>query len=281
LPVNLSAMYPPPVLPAAASEWFFLFFAAATLLYGAWRISRGSEKGEASKAALISLGFFLITIFPALLVFPPADRYSYVPAAGLFFIYSFLVWRLYEIFVQSRVASCGAGSEMSRLKRFFTPARLLVAFVAVHCAVLGFAAFKRASVWRDSFSLYNDVLKKYPREPLAYSGRAGEYRAAGRYREAIDDFSRSIELRPDDWKALSNRAGTFARTGDFDRAIADYSAAISINPGSAQLILNRGNAYVLKGEYPAALRDYNRALAISPDFPAAAENKCIVLEKLK
>ncbi|MCX5784877.1 MAG: tetratricopeptide repeat protein [Elusimicrobia bacterium] len=280
-PVNLSAMYPPPALPAAPAGWFFLLFAAVSALYCAWRILRGPERGGAAKAAVFCLGFFLITIFPALLIFPPADRYGYVPAAGLFFIYSFLALRLYEIFSQSRGAAYSGGFEKNRLKRLFSPGRVLAVIVAAHCAILGVASFERAAVWRNTFSLCNDVLKKYPREAAAYRALSDAHRAAGRYQDALADLNRCIELRPDDWKALSNRAGIFVHMREFDKAISDCGAAIRNNPGSALMFFNRGNAYFLKGEYAAAIRDYDRALAISPAFSAAAESKRNALGKLK
>ncbi|MDO8806243.1 MAG: tetratricopeptide repeat protein [Elusimicrobiota bacterium] len=266
LPVNLSAMYPPSALRVAPAVRVFLLFAAAPALYGAWRILRRAENAEAAKAAVFCLGFFIITIFPALLARAPADRYGYVPAAGLFFLYSFFVWRLYEVF---------------RRKRFFSPARTLAALAAAHCVVLGAASFERAAVWRDTFSLSADVLKNDPRQAVAYFIRADAHREAGRYRDSIADYSRCLELAPGNWKALSNRARAFADLGEFDKAIADCGAAILINPRSAQLFLNRGNAFSLKGEYVAALRDYDRALAISPAFTPAAENRRTVLGKLK
>ncbi|MDO8803064.1 MAG: tetratricopeptide repeat protein [Elusimicrobiota bacterium] len=280
LPASLSAMYPPLSLPAVSAGWLFLFFAAAAALYGAWRILRGQKDEALTKAVVFCLGFFLITIFPALLVVPPADRYSYVPAAGLFFLYSFLVQRVYEGLVRRRAEASAADVKGGR-PRLFSSGRVLIALVAVHCVVLGAASFKRAAVWKDSFSMSDDVLKKYPRVAAAYSIRAGAHRAAGRYPEAIKDFDRCLELRPNDWEALGNRARTLLDMKEFDRAIADCSAAILYNPGSAQMFLHRGIAYFLKGNYSAALKDYDRALAISPQLPAAVENKRVVLQKLE
>ena len=103
--------------------------------------------------------FSLITIFPALLVFPAADRYNYVPAAGLCFLYSFLVWRLYEVL-----------SEKKPLSKYLFPKRALAIVVAAHCVVLGAASFKRTPVWKDPVSLFSDILLKYPREAVAYCG---------------------------------------------------------------------------------------------------------------
>ena len=281
LPVDLSPVYPPPSLPAAPAGWFFLFIASATAFYAARRVLFRPEKPGPAKTAFFCLVFFLITIFPALWIFPSADRYAYVPAAGIFFLYSSLVCRLYEALSRGRDAACGKDVNHNRLIKFFSSGRMLAVLVAAHCAVLGGVSFARAAVWKDTFSWCKDVMEKYPREPVAYYARAGAYKAAGRYQEAIKDFDRCLELRPDDWKTLNNRAQVFMDMNKFDMAIKDYNAAILNNPGSAQLFLHRGNAYFIKGAYAAALKDYDRSLAIAPAYLAASENKRIVLGKLK
>lgn len=281
LPVNLSAMYPPSALPSAPAGWLFIAISAASAVYGARRLVRGPESGDLTRTAVFCLGFFLLTISPALLIPAPADRYAYVPAAGLIFLYSSLIWRLYEAFRRNHAPGRAGNSEAARSQGFFQAGPALAVFMAAHCAVLGAASYKMTAIWRDTFSLSGSVLKKYPGQGAAYCARADAYRGAGLYREAIADFDRCIEMRPDDWKELSNRARTYLDMGEFDKALADCGAAILRNPASARLFLHRGNVYFMKGDYSAALKDYDRALGISPGFAAASENKRIVLEKLK
>ena len=281
LPVKLSALYPPPDFPVSPAIWFVLLFAAASGLYGIRRYWRASAKSAAARTAVFCLSFFVISVFPALLVFPPADRYGYVSGAGLCFLYSFWVWRLYELLEQSsysaRLSAIGTGS----LKRFFSPGRVLAALVTAHCCVFAAASFERAAVWRNSFTLAEDILEKNPVEPLAYCLRAGAQREAQRYPDALKDYDRCLELKPDDPAMLISRIRTLLDMKEFDRVIADSGAAIAKYPGAPQLFLYRGLAHFFKGDYAAALKDYDHTLVIAPDFTAAIENKRVVLEKLK
>ncbi len=278
LPVNLSALYPSPELSwNTVMRFLLLLFAVLAVCLLTKALSRSSlcaripaagpsvaapgEPGVAKKT-FFGLGFFLITIFPALLVSPPADRYAYLPALGLFFLYSEFIFWLY-----------GAARGTVHAGPASISGRLIIIAATGHFFILGLASAQRVSVWKNSLTLWDDVLGKYPLEYVAYYGRGNARSAAGEYGNALQDFTRCLELSPRYWKALNNRARLFSETKEFDRAIADYGAAISINPGEARLFLNRGNAYFLKGDSARAVRDYDRALAIAPDFTAALENK--------
>jgi len=258
LPVNLSALYPAPEFSAAAVLACLLALTALLAGCGLAK-ARGAEKSGGpgcGKKIFFGLGFFLITVFPALLVSPPADRYIYFPALGLFFLYGEFVLWLYG-------AADGA--------RAFRPALILA--VSGHLFILGLASAQRTYAWRDSLAMWNAVLEKYPREYVAYYGRGNARGAAGEYDGALRDFDRCLELAPGYWKAFNNRGRLFADAKEYDRAIADYGSAISLNPAEARLYLNRGNAYFLKGDRGRAAEDYDRALAIAPGFAPALENK--------
>jgi tetratricopeptide (TPR) repeat protein len=282
LPVNLSALYPAPELSGNTVLWLICLLAA--LLAGrrlaktasraplpAKSSAEGSPEAESEKETegpgfvkklIFGLGFFLITIFPALLVAPPADRYAYFPALGLFFLYGeFILW------LYAAAGRPGRAAGHSLLK----PA--LVLAVTCHFFILGLASAQRTLVWKDSLTMWNDVIRKYPLEYLAHYGRGNAWSAAGEYDKALRDFSRCLELSPRYWKAFNNRARLFADAKEFDKAIADYGSAISLAPAEPRLFLNRGNAYFLKGNVVRAVEDYDRALAIAPGFAPALENK--------
>lgn len=272
LPSNLSALYPPLELSRntiAHTALLLLAVLAAFLLARAARRppetalpAAGPSAGPgAARKVLFGLGFFLVTILPALVISPPADRYCYLPALGLFFLYAEAVSWLHGVL---RDGAAGR----SRL-----PARLLLIAVTAHLLVLGVASARRIPVWKNSLALWEDVLEKNPLENMGYYGRSNVRASAGDYDGALLDLTRCVELAPRNWKAFNNRGRLFTEMKEFDKAIADHSAAIAVNPREPALFLNRGNTYLLKGDKARAAEDYDRALALAPGFAPALENK--------
>ncbi len=259
VPVSLSALYPALTLPFGAG-WYLLLFLAGCAALGLLLRPAGRAgapgPGWRKKTAFAVL-FFFITALPGLIVSPPADRYAYVPAAGLFFLYGELVVHLFSL--------------ASRRARLLAPALALL--VAAHCFALAGASFYRAPLWKDSLTLWTGVMERNALEPMAYYGRGNAYRAAGCYAAALADFTRCLEIDPGNWKALSNRGRIYAELKRPGPALADYSAAIALSPSSAQLFLNRGNAYLLGGDRALAVKDYDRALALAPGLAQAEASR--------
>src|SRR6186713_3187702 len=50
------------------------------------------------------------------------------------------------------------------------------------------------------------VIERNPRDPEAYNVRGSAYGRGGRYREAMNDFNRAVELNPNFYQAYANRA---------------------------------------------------------------------------
>ena len=273
VPASLSALYPP-VRLFFRPAWYLLaaLFAAALPAWAALTDVRARENFSGAgalrpgwrKKLFFAMLFSLVTAFPGLIISPPADRYAYVPAAGLFFLYGELVFWLYGR-ARSRMPTRGAGARFS--------SAALVLLVTAHFLMLALASFQRTAVWKDSLTLWNDVAAKDTLDPTAYYGRGNAYAERGLYAPALADLNRCLELDPSRWRALSNRGRIFTEMKNTDRAVVDYNAAIALNPSSPQLFLNRGNAYFIGRNYSLAVKDYDWALELAPGFSQAAENR--------
>ena len=113
-----------------------------------------------SKKVILGSGLFLLTIFPAVRFLPldetlVADRYVYLPAIGIFYLLAQGCMWLYK-----------RKTEYYRLTRVF-----LVIILAAIVIFLGCSTWQRCRVWKDSLSLWNDVLEKYPDNASAYNNR--------------------------------------------------------------------------------------------------------------
>jgi len=93
------------------------------------------------------------------------------------------------------------------------------------------------------------------------------------FEEAIEAFSRAIEINPDRVEAYNNRGIAWCKKGDYDRAIADYNKALEIDPRCADVYNNRGGVWLYKGEYDLAIHDFDKALGINPNFAKAYSNR--------
>jgi tetratricopeptide (TPR) repeat protein len=92
---------------------------------------------------------------------------------------------------------------------------------------------------------------------------------AKRYKEAVENFTRALELKRNDEASLRYRGLAYYDLKDYDRVIADYTRLIQIEPGNAMHYLARADAYRDKGYPDEAIRDCNEALRINPAYAAA------------
>lgn len=204
---------------------------AAGLVVLAWK--RRSWRPEALGALL-----FLFPLLPALptavlpiAVTPLAERYLYLPTAGLCLILASLL---------QRAALAGPWSD----REWRRPAAVMLAagVLAVPAAV---TSLQRAAVWRENVSFWQAAAAQAPRSAIVQQHYGNALAAAGRVNEAVDVFREALPLLPD----------------------ARSRASLTNNIGSALLDLNRPaeaigyfrQAVLAAPDYPVA--HFNWALA--------------------
>jgi tetratricopeptide (TPR) repeat protein len=102
--------------------------------------------------------------------------------------------------------------------------------------------------------------------------RAQAYSAENRFKEAIADFDKALELNPDLIEAYVERGVLFANNKRYDDAIGDYTRAIQMDANNAKAYARRAEARLKSGgpEAPGeALLDVNQALLLSLNDPLA------------
>jgi len=82
---------------------------------------------------------------------------------------------------------------------------------------------------------------------------------AGKNQEAMEAFTKAIELNPKVVEAYFNRGAAYFRLGNYRQAIRDYDRAIELDPKNAWAYLGRGTVYFSLGDYRQGLEDFKIA----------------------
>jgi tetratricopeptide (TPR) repeat protein len=286
IPVNLSAFYPyslnadgsiPLSVYLAPLACFLIFI----LIY---------KYGKTNRMFLFGSLFFIVSIFPVLQFLPVgrtmiSERYSYVPYLGIFIIAGDTIQKIKQ-----------SGSKWAlKLNPYINYA------VAGIVLMLVISTRQRCKVWKDSVSLWTDVLAKHPdcRNALQSRGFAFMYININ-YPAALADFNKQVGLDSTDAEAFFNRGVAFTANTNYYKAIADYKKVLRLDTTFLKAYENLGMVYIdnlkmytegisvsltgLKvfpydpglnqncgaghyktGQYAAAIHYYTKALRASPD----------------
>ena len=115
---------------------------------------------------------------------------------------------------------------------------------------------------------YNKIEKEYGAAPGIYYHRSKCYNKIGDSAKAIEDITNCIEMgNGRDYYALAERADFYRKAGRYDEAIVDFSTMIDIAPMSAYAYYKRGWCYELKGDDKTAMENYNAGIDIDKEYP--------------
>ena len=144
-------------------------------------------------------------------------------------------------------------------------ARRRVALPAAVAAlgVLGVLTARQTATWRDSFTLFAQMLAVDPTNHVALAKRGWLRQQRGDLDGAQADYSEGIRHHPDAILYF-NRATLEYLRRQLDAAIADYSECLRINPGDPRTLNNRGMARQEKGDWEGAAADFAEALRLAP-----------------
>lgn len=289
VPLAQSGYYPYPIrpgeaMPASHYLYVLLFVAGVAAVVYSLRHTRKIAFG---------LGFFLLTVALVLQLLPVgeammADRYSYLPSVGLFYLAGEGFYVVYQ----------GAYRQMA------------IITLSVLSLVYAAKTYARCAVWKDELTFWNDVIDQYQTVPIAYNNRGIVYKNQKNFTAALADLKKAVELKPRYGLAYNNLgvvytelnqpaealrcldkaieykpdlADAYINRGDLlekdrrpDEALKDYSRVIELNPSYTGAYYNRGTLYMNMKQYAAALADFNKAIALDPNALEGYYNRGIL-----
>jgi stress-induced-phosphoprotein 1 len=104
--------------------------------------------------------------------------------------------------------------------------------------------------------------------------------AEKRYQEAIDHFTRAIELDSSDHVFFSNRSASYASLSQYDKALEDANRCVDLKPDWVRGYTRKGLAEFYLNKYEEAIETYEKGLKIEPNNAQLLEGLQRAQEKL-
>jgi protein O-mannosyl-transferase len=286
-PILLSACHPYPASEGGFLPWYIFASAIPILALVAFIFI----KYRKNAAVLFGTGFFFVNIAPLLQVVGAgqgflAERFTYIAYIGFFAMVGFF-WD----YVTNKKPEWKTIGQYSILAWIFA---------------LGVMTFLRCQVWKNSDTLWSDVLEKYEFVDVAYNNRGTFYRenaeelqkqgqgkeAEKLFLTAIENYSKVLERKPDDTNVHLNRGNVYFAQNINDKAAADYDKVIKVceenkekkkrgekgikeveKDSESKAYGNRGAIYFRTQQYDKAIEFITHALEIDGDYPDAYLNR--------
>lgn len=131
--------------------------------------------------------------------------------------------------------------------------------------------------------LYSQALKASPSEPrnaLVYTNMGKLQERLGKTGDALQSYTRAIEIFPHTIVFLRARADLYLRLGIYDAAITDYEKILDLQPSTphpSSIPSLLGYAYTRIQKFDKARRYINQALAADPDDYMAKLGHAVIL----
>lgn len=250
IPINLSAFYPfptrmtplPPLDITLAPVVFCII--GAIIFY----------KARRNKPIVFGLLVYLVTVFPVSQIIPigsalTADRYTYIPSIGVFYIIGYLL----SDFI------------LNKVKERQFERNLLYCIIGGIIIVFSLMTFERTKIWNNDYALWRDVLSKYPKSDIAMKNLGDALISKKDYEESLKYYLQSLDLNPYNSQTYNNVGNIYFQKKEYIKSADAYKKAIEIAPDYQDAILNLATVYKTMGDKNNALEEINILLEKNPE----------------
>jgi len=266
LPVNLNANYTVSIKKSLFEPK--VLFSVSILILVFWIMIKSYKR---SKLITFCFAWFFITLLPVcniipITILPKADRYLYLPSIGFCLLFAFFLVKI-------------ASLNIKLPRKFFSLFSILILVTTV--TIYTVTCIKRNTIWRNSLSLWQDVIKKSPNNYHAHNNLGIAYAKEGLLNKAISEYKQAIRINPAFAYAHNNLGMAYAHQGKYSSAIKEYKKAIELGLNgiyAASVYINLGNLYKTQGRYKEALKAYKKALELNPLYLDNSEILCNLAE---
>jgi len=254
-PINLAVFYPHPGDSLPVWQIFGAALLIATVCIWAVRTSK--------KYPYIGVGLFwyLGTLVPVIGLVQVgeqamADRYTYIPLIGIFFI---IAWGLPDL-----------------LKKWQYRKIFLGLSAVVILSALTVSSFSQASHWKNGITLFENAVKVTENNYKAQNN-LGTALGPVDLDKAIYHYKESLKIKPNYVRALYNLGTALSEKGNYDEAVFYFTKALKINPKKTDTRMNMANVLFKQGKSDKAVFHYNEILKTDSENADVHSNLAYVL----
>ncbi len=212
-----------------------------------------------------------------------SDRYAYLASVAVFILVVSLLYTLRQR-ITKRIVDTG---------------------IALIICVFGFLAFRQADTWKDTYSLFTNVIAYYPNAVIAHHALGSMYQKQGMFQEAVTEYEKVIAVTPkastyvnlaeiartngmmqealkyyqsalsldqENDEAYNGLGLLFLSAQQTTEAMNAFQTAVSYNPKNAEAHLNLGGTFLLLQRPDDAIREFEIVLALHPSLATASFN---------
>ncbi len=266
LPINMSALHPYPekvngFLPLV----FYLSFIA--ILIAAWFIYKSKKL---RKDIIFGFLIFLVTISVVIQLMPigqaiVAERYTYIPYLGLFII----VGLIYKFYKETNK------KYLNKIKNY------TIGGIVVLVLFFSFQTYSRTLVWKNTKTLYTDIMNSYPDYYYGYFLMGNYENQLNNLEAAKKYYEKSIKLNKNSKLVYNNLGYIYFVEKNFNEALLNFNKALLIDNKYVDSYINRGNLKIELADFDGAITDFNKAISLNENNWQAYFNRAIAKTKIQ
>jgi len=202
------------------------------------------------------IGLVQAGLWPAI-----ADRFTYVPFIGLFFV---IAWGVPDLVIQW---------SYREIK--------LAAIAAALFVILAATTYLQVGYWKNSITLFEHAIDATYNNHIAQHKLGEALKLQNKTVAAVKHYSEALRIKPDFFPTYLNMGIILREEGKLNEAMDYFSKALSLKPDRAEPHFELGITLEKQGDFDAAIRHYREALRIKPDYAKAHNNLAVILVRLK
>jgi tetratricopeptide (TPR) repeat protein len=208
-------------------------------------------KYRRNKIFIFSFMFYVVSIF-CLLRFDVmdnltvvADRYMYLPSLGFCLLAGVIIDKFLLKQKIKKMTSC---------------------VVSILFLLLASKSVEQTQIWKDSISVWSQVIRYEPSVYIAYNSRGAAYQKMGDVDLALKDYKKAIEINPEFYLPYGHIGLIYMMENQDELAKSYLNKALEINPSDANSYNSLGLIYERQGQPELAISQFSLSISKDPHY---------------